>query len=216
MHRWYRETGNVSVLPLTDGLYRVFGTEAADTGLTAEQVRERRARPLPLAELRATLRRITGTDCGVRAAAWISQATDSTRHADRYRSGRVLLAGDAAHIHLPAGGQGLNAGLQDATNLAWKLAAEHHGWAPDALVDGVSDYDRERRPVSALLAANALAQGPLMNTFTPAGEALRALFSDLIARGGAVQQVLEGVEDLVEGESVVSAFGASRCSVRNA
>ncbi|MCA1220952.1 FAD-dependent monooxygenase, partial [Streptomyces sp. 8L] len=192
VHRWYRDTGSVSIVPLPDGQYRIFGTEAADTGLSGDDVRARRERALPVEELRAKLRRITGTDCGVRAASWISKATDGTRQADRYRAGRVLIAGDAAHVHLPAGGQGLNVGLQDAANLAWKLAAEYHGWAPAALIDGPFDYDRERRPISARLTANTLAQGALMNNFTPAGEALRALFSDLIAQGGDTARELSG------------------------
>ncbi|MFE7118735.1 FAD-dependent monooxygenase [Streptomyces sp. NPDC057654] len=191
-HRWFRDTGSLSIVPLPDGQYRIFGTEPADTGLTSEEVRARRARPQSLEWLRATLRRITGSDCGVRGASWITNATDSTRNADRYRSGRLLIVGDAAHIHLPAGGQGLNVGLQDAANLAWKLAAEHHGWAAGRLTDGPYDYDSERRPISARLAANTLAQGALMHTFTPGGEALRAMFSDLIAQGGDVASELTG------------------------
>ncbi|MEV0280281.1 FAD-dependent monooxygenase [Streptomyces sp. NPDC050610] len=191
-HRWNRDTGSLSIVPLPDGQYRIFGAEPADTGLTAAEVRERRARPQSLEELRATLRRITGTDCGVRTASWLTTATDGTRNADRYRVGRLLIAGDAAHIHLPAGGQGLNVGLQDAANLAWKLAAEHQGWAPDWLADGPFDYDSERRPISARLAANTLAQGALMHTFTPGGEALRGMFSELIGQAGDMARELTG------------------------
>ena len=66
---------------------------------------------------------------------WLSRFGDATRLADRYRTGRVLLAGDAAHIHPPIGGQGLNLGIQDAFNLGWKLAAEVNGWAPEGLLD---------------------------------------------------------------------------------
>ncbi|MFJ3712261.1 FAD-dependent monooxygenase [Streptomyces sp. NBC_01387] len=191
-HRWHRDTGSLSIVPLPDGQYRIFGTEAVDTGLAPDEVRKVRAEPLTLPELRAKVRRITGTDCGIRDVFWSSWATDSTRHADRYRSGRVLLAGDAAHIHLPAGGQGMNVGMQDAANLCWKLAAEHHGWAPAHLVDGPFDYTHERQPIAARLAANTLAQGVLMNTFTPGVEALRTLFSDLIARGGDTARELAG------------------------
>ncbi|MFD7923033.1 FAD-dependent monooxygenase [Streptomyces sp. NPDC059740] len=182
-HLWFRDTGNMSVLPLPDGRYRVFGTEAADTGLTAEEVRARQAQPLTLPALLDSVRRITGTDCGITEAYWLSRVSDSNRHAARYRTGRVLLAGDAAHVHFPAGGQGLNVGLQDAANLAWKLAAEVHGRAARGTVDGPFGYDHERRPVAARLAANTLAQGALMTTFTPGGEALRDLFTELVARG---------------------------------
>ncbi|MFE7236219.1 FAD-dependent monooxygenase [Streptomyces sp. NPDC001231] len=189
---WHRDTGYVSAVPMQGGVWRLFGAEAADTGLTSEQVRQRQAMPLGLEELRATLRRVAATDFGLRAASWISRASDSTRRAARYRSGRVLLAGDAAHVHLPAGGQGLNAGLQDAANLAWKLAAEIHGWAPAHLIDGAFCYEHERRHVAEQLMANTLAQGALMHTFTAGGKALRDLVSDLISRGGDTAEQLAG------------------------
>ena len=70
---------------------------------------------------------------------WLSRFSDATRQAERYRVGRVLLAGDAAHVHPPIGGQGLNLGIQDAFNLGWKLAAEVDGWAPDGLLDSYHD-----------------------------------------------------------------------------
>ncbi|AHH95652.1 monooxygenase [Kutzneria viridogrisea] len=179
-HQWRHDTGWLSAVRLTDGVHRLFGAEPGDTGLSPEQVRERQAEPLTEGELRAVLRRVVGTDFGLRAVHWTSRANDSTRHAATFRSGRVLLAGDAAHVHLPAGGQGLNVGLQDATNLAWKLAAELRGWAPEGLLDS---YDAERRPIAEKLAANTLAQSALMTTFTPAGGALRDLVSGLIADG---------------------------------
>ncbi|MGW8375013.1 FAD-dependent monooxygenase [Streptomyces sp. ODS28] len=193
-HNWHRDTGSLSILPLPDGQHRLFGTLPPDTGLTPHQVQARREElgSLSVEGLRAMLRGIIGTDLGVRRTSWLSNATDSTRNAERYRAGRILIAGDAAHIHLPAGGQGLNVGLQDAANLAWKLAAEHQGWAPSWLVEGPYDYDSERRPVSARLTANTLAQGVLMHTFTPGGEALRGLFSDLIGRDGDTAQELKG------------------------
>lgn len=189
---WHRETGYVAFLPLPGGVWRVFGTEAADTGLTSEQVRLRLATPLGLEELRATLRRVADTDFGLRAASWISRASDSTRRAARYRCGRIVLVGDAAHVHLPAGGQGLNVGIQDAANLAWKLAAEIHGWAPAHLIDGAFCYEQERRHVAERLMANTLAQGTLMHTFTAGGEALRQLVSELIGRGGDTAAELTG------------------------
>lgn len=191
-HHWNAAAGNASVVPLTDTITRIFGVQAADTGLTPEQARRRQAEPLTLDELRAALIRICGTDFDVLDATWLSRSGNSSRHVTHYRAGRVLLTGDAAHVHLPAGGQGLNVGLQDATNLAWKLAAEVHGWAPDRLITGADSYDAERRPVAEKLVASTRAQDALMHTFSPAGQALRDLFGDLIARGGEVTEELAG------------------------
>ena len=92
---------------------------------------------------------------------WLSRFGDATRLAERYRVGRVLLAGDAAHIHPPAGGQGLNLGIQDAVNLGWKLAAALDGWAPDGLLDS---YHTERHPVAAAVLDNTRAQMALLST----------------------------------------------------
>lgn len=189
---WRHTAGHAAVVPLSGNRIRVFGTEAADTGLTAGQVRARSAEKLTLAELSTALTRICGTDFGVHSPTWMSRSSNSGRHATRYRDGRVLLVGDAAHVHLPAGGQGLNVGLQDAANLAWKLAAEVHGWAPDRLRAGDSGYDGERRPIAERLVANTMAQDALMHTFTPGGAALREMFSGLIARGGEVAAELAG------------------------
>ncbi|SDQ67952.1 MULTISPECIES: FAD-dependent monooxygenase [unclassified Streptomyces] len=191
-HYWDHRHGQLSFLPFPEGAYglsdgsayRVFGTEAADTRLTSDEVRARQARSLTLDELRAILRRMTGSDHGLRDGLWLSTANDTTRHAVKYRANRIFLAGDAAHVHLPAGGQGLNVGLQDAANLAWKLAAEIHGWAPPLITGGAAGYESERAPVAAGLAGNTLAQAALMTTFTPAGAALRDLMSALIAKGG--------------------------------
>jgi hypothetical protein len=101
---------------------------------------------------------------------------DSSRQATTYRMGRILLAGDAAHIHSPAGGQGLNLGIMDAVNLGWKLAAVVNGVCGDNLLD---TYTRERHPVGARVIANTLAQAALLDQ-TPQTEALRAIFSDLM------------------------------------
>jgi bifunctional hydroxylase/dehydrase len=107
----------------------------------------------------------------------VSSFTDATRQATEYRRGRVLLAGDAAHIHLPAGGQGVSTGVLDAVNLGWKLAATVKGWAPDGLLDS---YHSERHPVGARVLRNTLAQGTLNLSGKPA-EPLRTVMSELIA-----------------------------------
>src|SRR6266704_356975 len=103
-------------------------------------------KPATFAELRASALRLAGTDFGMRETrdAWLSRVGNAARQAASYRAGRVLLAGDAAHIHYPAGGQGLNLGLQDATNLGWKLGAVVNGWAPEEILD---TYQAERHPV---------------------------------------------------------------------
>jgi FAD binding domain len=109
-------------------------------------------------------------------AGWMTRFTDNTRLAGDYRAGRVLLAGDAAHVHSPFGGQGLNLGLQDAANLGWKLAAAVTGWAPDGLLDS---YAAERRPVAARVLHNTRAQVALMNP-DPRMTPLYELFADLM------------------------------------
>jgi len=106
-------------------------------------------------ELREALVAVYGTDFGLRGANWISRFTDMTRQAASYRDGRVLLAGDAAHVHPPQGGQGLNTGIQDAVNLGWKLAQVVNGTSPDSLLD---TYHAERHPVGARVLHNTMAQ----------------------------------------------------------
>ena len=117
-----------------------------------------------------------GTDFGVHSPRWLSRFGDATRLVERYRSGRVLLAGDAAHIHPPVGGQGLNLGIQDAFNLGWKLAAEVNGWAPDGLLDS---YHAERHPVAADVLDNTRAQMQLMSP-EPGPQSVRRLVSELM------------------------------------
>src|SRR4029453_14148857 len=97
-------------------------------------------------ELREAPGAVYGTDYGLRSANWISRFTDMTRQAASYRNGRVLLAGDAAHVHPPQGGQGLHIGVQDAVNLGWKLAQVVKGVSPDRLLES---YQAERHPVAA-------------------------------------------------------------------
>jgi 2-polyprenyl-6-methoxyphenol hydroxylase-like FAD-dependent oxidoreductase len=106
-------------------------------------------------ELREALVAVYGTDYGLRSANWISRFTDMTRQAASYRHGRVLLAGDAAHVHPPQGGQGMQTGVQDAVNLGWKLAQVVNKASPDSLLD---TYHAERHPVGARVLHNTMAQ----------------------------------------------------------
>ena len=106
-------------------------------------------------ELREALVAVYGTDFGLRSAGWISRFTDMVRQASSYRHGRVLLAGDAAHVHPPQGGQGLNTGVQDAVNMGWKLAQVVNGTSPETLLD---TYHVERHPVGARVLHNTMAQ----------------------------------------------------------
>ena len=153
--------------PFGEGVYRVV--------VPADGVAEERAAPT-LEEFKRQLRAIAGTDFGAHSPRWLSRFGDATRQAERYRVGRVLLAGDAAHVHPPTGGQGLNLGIQDAFNLGWKLAAEVAGWAPEGLLDS---YHVERHPVAADVLNNTRAQIELMST-EPGPQAVRRLLSELM------------------------------------
>ncbi|GAA5145684.1 rifampin monooxygenase [Pseudonocardia eucalypti] len=154
-------------MPLGEGRYRVLVPAA---GLV-----EDRSVPPTFDEFKQQLRATAGTDFGVHSARWLSRFGNATRLAERYRVGRVLLAGDAAHIHPPAGGQGLNLGVQDAFNLGWKLAAAVGGWAPEGLLDS---YHTERHPVAADVLENTRAQMELMST-APGAQAVRRLVTEL-------------------------------------
>lgn len=117
------------------------------------------AREPTLDDLRARLHAVCGTDYGVHSHTWISRFTDMTRQAAQYRAGRVLLAGDAAHVHAPHGGQGLSLGVQDAVNLGWKLAQVVRGVSPSSLLDS---YHAERHPVGARVLSMTMAQVALL------------------------------------------------------
>jgi 2-polyprenyl-6-methoxyphenol hydroxylase-like FAD-dependent oxidoreductase len=155
-------------MPLGEGVYRII--------VPAEGVAEDRTVPPTLEELKQQLRAFAGTDFGAHSPRWLSRFGDATRLAERYRTGRVLLAGDAAHVHPPTGGQGLNLGVQDAFNLGWKLAAEVGGWAPEGLLDS---YHTERHPVAAAVLDNTRAQMQLLSP-EPGPQAVRRLVSELM------------------------------------
>ncbi|MHA7264313.1 rifampin monooxygenase [Arthrobacter sp. TMN-37] len=158
-----------------------FGVGPAGNGLhgvvvPAAGVAEDRGIPPTLEEVKRQLREFAGTDFGVHSPRWLSRFGDATRQAERYRVGRVFLAGDAAHVHPPLGGQGLNLGIQDAFNLGWKLAAAIDGWAPAGQLDS---YHDERHPVGADVLNNTLAQSELMSA-GPGAQAVRRLMAELI------------------------------------
>lgn len=184
-------------MPLGDGMYRVI--------VPAAGVSESRDASPTLEDFVRQLRAIAGTDFGVHSPRWLSRFGDATRLADRYRTGRVLLAGDAAHIHPPTGGQGLNLGIQDAFNLGWKLAATVNGWAPDGLLDS---YHDERRPVAAAVLDNTRAQMELMSV-EPGAQAVRRLISELVGFEEVNRYLIEKITaigvryDLGEGHALL-------------
>ncbi|MDA3642682.1 FAD-dependent monooxygenase [Saccharopolyspora indica] len=165
------ERGGVMIVPLPGGLHRLVGQ-------TPDDLRTDWPGEPTLDEVRAKVTAITGTDHGMRSPAWLSRFGNASRQAERYRAGRVLLAGDAAHQHMPAGGVGLNVGVQDAMNLGWKLAAVASGATSEDLLDS---YHDERHPVGVDLLESTQAQNALFAAFSPDGQQLRALLSKLIA-----------------------------------
>jgi 2-polyprenyl-6-methoxyphenol hydroxylase-like FAD-dependent oxidoreductase len=165
------EEGGLIVASLGDGLHHRIALMDATAASPVP------FEPLPLSELAAAAARIAGTDFGPRDPIWLSRFTDETRLAEHYRKGRMLLAGDAAHIHAPMGGQGMNVGIQDAMNLGWKLASVVHGGSAEELLD---TYERERWPVGEVLRRNTLTQLRLFSTFDPSTLAMRRTFEDVL------------------------------------
>jgi 2-polyprenyl-6-methoxyphenol hydroxylase-like FAD-dependent oxidoreductase len=158
-----------------------------------------------LADLSAALTAVYGTDFGAHDPRWMSRFTDATRQAAAYRSGRVLLAGDAAHVHPPTGGQGIGLGVQDAVNLGWKLAQVVHGVTPDGLLDS---YQAERHPATARVLKNVMVQA-LLQRGDVRTEAMRDTISDLLSFDEPRAQLaglLSGLDvcyDLGEGHPLV-------------
>jgi 2-polyprenyl-6-methoxyphenol hydroxylase-like FAD-dependent oxidoreductase len=178
-----------------EGPVRVMLTEA-NVGNTAEPT---------LRDLSDGLTAVYGTDYGIHKVLWISRFTDMTRQAAAYRKGRILLAGDAAHVHSPVGGQGLNTGVQDAVNLGWKLAQVIHQTSPDSLLE---TYHAERHPVAARVLRNTMAQVALMRVDDRI-EALRDSVSELLnmheprTRFAAMMSGLDIHYDLGEGHPLL-------------
>ncbi len=158
----------------THGLNRI-GDEGL-VGLVLTERQLKRERDPSMDELRAALVDVYGTDFGLRNIRWISRFTDTTRQASSYRKGRVLLAGDAAHIHPPHGGQGLNTGVQDAMNLGWKLAQVVNKVSPDSLLDS---YTAERHPVGAQVLRSTQVQ-VLLNSGGERHQSLRDTMTELL------------------------------------
>ncbi|WP_348790114.1 rifampin monooxygenase [Leifsonia sp. NPDC080035] len=161
--------------------HRGFGIGPAEGGLfravvPAATVAEDRTVPPTLEDFTAQLRAYAGTDFGAHSPRSLSRFTDATRLAERYRVGRIFLAGDAAHVHPPLGGQGLNLGIQDAFDLGWKLAAEVSGWAPEGLLDSYAD---ERRPAAEDVLTITRAQSELISP-EPGPQAVRRLLTELV------------------------------------
>lgn len=163
--------GVLMMVPLPGGLHRIVGN-------MPEDIRTDWPGELTFEELRARTVKMTGTDFGMHSPAWLSRYGNASYQAKRYRRGRILLAGDAAHQHMPAGGVGMNVGIQDAMNLGWKLAAVVQARAPEALLD---TYHAERHPVGIDLLESTGAQTALITAFTPEGQKLRSLLSKLVA-----------------------------------
>ncbi|WP_208702663.1 MULTISPECIES: FAD-dependent monooxygenase [unclassified Mesorhizobium] len=138
-----------------------------------------------LRNLSEALVAVYGTDYGVHSPTWISRFTDMTRQAAAYRNRRILLAGDAAHIHPPMGGQGLNIGVQDAVNLGWKLAQVVKATSPESLLDS---YHAERHPVAARVLRNAMAQVALRR-MDDRSKALGDTFAELLAMDGPRKRI---------------------------
>lgn len=190
--------------------HRGFGIGPAGDGrfravVPAATVSEDRTVPPTLEEFRTQLRAYAGTDFGIHSPRSLSRFTDATRLAERYRVGRVLIAGDAAHVHPPLGGQGLNLGIQDAFNLGWKLSAELGGRAPEGLLD---TYFAERHPAADQVLTVTRAQSELISP-EPGPQAVRRLLTELmdvdgVARFFAVRIAGTGIRyDLGDGPEPV-------------
>jgi 2-polyprenyl-6-methoxyphenol hydroxylase-like FAD-dependent oxidoreductase len=183
------------VVYMDEGPIRVMVTEE-HVGATSEPT---------LRDLSEALIAVYGTDYGIHSPTWISRFTDMTRQAAAYREGRVLLAGDAAHVHSPVGGQGLNTGVQDAVNLGWKLAQVVNRTSPESLLD---TYHAERHPVAARVLRNTMAN---VSLFRPDDrvKALGDAMSELLRvdenrkRFGAMMSGLDIHYDLGEGHPLL-------------
>ena len=184
--RIVRPDGALIVAPLPDGRHRLTGWDPEHQSADEE---------LDLETLRGFVQRMTGTDLGLRDPSWLSRFGDANRLAATFRRGRVLLAGDAAHIHWPTGGLGLNAGIQDAMGLGWRAAAFVRGSRPETVLD---DYAVERRAFGEALRTSTLTQSALIRAADPSALAIRATFNRLLATpegNASIGNWLAGLDD---------------------
>ena len=177
--------GHYTGAPLAPGLMRVITAEF-ETEPPGDDV------PVSVEELRESVKGLTGADLKCGAARWLVRYGNPTRNAETYRSGRVFLAGDAAHIHFPLNGQGMNNCIHDAMNLGWKLAAAVRGTAPEGLLDS---YHAERHPVGAATCANVAAQLALSYPPEPIAP-LREFFQEMIKLESVNEWLIETVTGL--------------------
>jgi 2-polyprenyl-6-methoxyphenol hydroxylase-like FAD-dependent oxidoreductase len=159
------------IAPFGDGWYRVIAWDRYN--------QPPESTPVSLEEVSEVTRQVLGTDFGMHDPRWMSRFHSDERQVPRYRAGRVLLAGDAAHVHSPAGGQGMNTSIQDAANLGWKLAATVQGWAPEGLLD---TYDTERHPVGRQVLRGSGAMLRIGLTGPPPVTGARNLLATLAAK----------------------------------
>ena len=138
VHAQISKRGMAAVFPFGGTLFRLILLDHERMSVPVSE-------PVTLAEIEESARALLGVDVGIRDPIYLSRFRSQQRQAARYRKGRALLAGDAAHTHIPSGGQGLQIGIQDGFNLGWKLAAHIRGWAPDGLLDS---YEKERYPIA--------------------------------------------------------------------
>jgi 2-polyprenyl-6-methoxyphenol hydroxylase-like FAD-dependent oxidoreductase len=194
--------GFIFIAPFGDGWYRVIAwdrrRELPDDA------------PVELEEIREITWRVLGTDYGMHDPRWMSRFHSDERQVPHYRVARVFLAGDAAHCHSPAGGQGMNTGLQDAANLGWKLAATVHGWAPDDLLDS---YHAERYPVGRGVVRGSGALLRLTLAQSQATRAARWLLANVVGRFGSPPAI---VSRAVSGIAYAAPRGEHRLAGRRA
>ncbi len=190
----------------THGIGKVDGSDRARIVLT-ERMLHAGSEPT-LDDIREALVAVYGSDFGIHSPTWISRFTDMTRQAAAYRAGRVLLAGDAAHVHPPMGGQGLNIGVQDAVNLGWKLAQVVKGVSPDGLLD---TYHTERHAVAARTLHNTLAQVALRRQ-----DARSKALGDIVAGFLGMEAPRRQIVGMLSGLDVAYEAGAHETSAYEA
>ncbi|MDG4862421.1 FAD-dependent monooxygenase, partial [Streptomyces sp. T-3] len=178
--------GMVVLFPFGDGTFRVIV-------LDHERMSAPVSEPVTVDELRASCQAILGTDFGLHDPLWMSRFRSAQRLSERYRLGRVLLAGDAAHTHIPSGGQGLQTGIQDAMNLGWKLAAHLHGRAPAHVLD---TYQRERRPIARATLRKTDLVFRFETSKSPVSRLVRALTTRLMGLPALETSVVEQMSGL--------------------